>query len=228
METEHKDRKIAQAICDDIKNGDNRSLNQWFTEHYQEMFRFVLYRVAADRRRVKEEVLQKFYIELNNGNAFCQYFGINGCSLKSYIFGRLRFRCLYNRKKEKSDAQSKPDDTAVAEMKDFDESENGEIPDTGTHTENLVIEKQRHHLLYQALDRLSSDSRTVEDARLLSWILQEIPYDEMAKRLLTSKNMAATDDEIKRESARIRKHVTRPGGSMEKLGCILKQMMGNS
>jgi DNA-directed RNA polymerase specialized sigma24 family protein len=224
-----KDRKIAQAICDDIKNGDNTSLNRWFTEYYQELVNLVRYRIF-DKRWNKnmieenpEEILHKFYIELSSGNAFCQYIGKNNCSLKSYIAGRLGYRC--RKSKTNSVDQSKLDNT---DSPNEAEPEIEKIPDTSVSVENLLIEEQRRYFLYQALDRLACDERTVEDAKLLSWFLHGIPYDEMAKRSLMGKNMATTDDEIKRESTRIRKRMTRPGGSMEKLGDILKQMMENS
>ena len=227
MEPEqHEDIKIAQAICNDVRNGDITSLNRWFEKYYEELFKFARYQLSRKSKKQKkikekpEDILHKFYIELSSGNAFCLYRRKNNCSLKSYIFRRLKYRCIGAVSKSAESA-----DTVSAMSKD-DAIE--KIPDPGASTEVMLIEKQKHKLLYQALDRLSSDSRTVEDAILLSWSLQEISCDEMAKRLLTSKNMAATDDAIKRESARIRKRMTRPGGSIEKLGDILKPMTGNS
>ena len=46
-----EDRKIAQAICDDIHNGDNTSLNHWFSSHYSTIF--VVKLLNTVRRNIK-------------------------------------------------------------------------------------------------------------------------------------------------------------------------------
>ncbi len=225
-----EDRKIAQAICDDIGNGDTTSLNRWFLEHYQAMYKKIVSSKRSNKKEIlrdPEDILHKFYIELGSGNAFCQYQGLRGCSLRSYILGRLKMRSQVEKNSKLPPLIANLSDLLPKVDDGFEIEDSKVFEDSKASAEELLIDAQRRRLLFQAIDQLSDDLETAEDAMLISRFLREETYEEIAKRLLVSKNIALTDDVVLRESARLRKRETRrPGGSIEKLGAILKQLMG--
>ena len=238
-----EDRKIAQAICDDIHNGDNTSLNHWFSSHYSTMYRFIQFR----NRDNAEDILHKFYIELCSGNAFCKYGGVHNCSLKSYIMGRLKFRSLPEKllpdselpveegdsdgdedgadKGNRDDA--KPKNTSKISIMNIEDI--SRIGDTQESMEECLLKAQSGKIINQifleALERLSNQQHKAEDAMLIRWYLDEFTYEDMAKQLLMHKNIHPTGDTLNRECARIRKRFTRPGGTLSRFEVEVKQLM---
>ena len=218
-----EDIKIAQCISDDIKNGDNTSLNRWFSSHYSMMFRFVLKKTRhADEAN---EIIHNFYIELCTGKAFAQYQGCNNCSLKTYITGRLKFRTLPEkaRVEDEDNIKSKAPSSnmAIISLEDAEICDEQESLD-----ENLAKMQSRiivNEIVSEAMDRLSS--QYPEDAMLIRWHLGHLTYEDMAKQLLMHNNIYPAEDIINRECARIRKRYTRPGGTLNRFEAWVKQLM---
>ena len=201
-----QDLQTAQQICADIQNGDYRSLNEWFGAHYQNMLNFLINK----QRENPEDQLHAFYLEMQTGNAFCQYQGRNNCSLKSYIMGRLRLRTLPQRSSEKKILLS------LDEMMENNMIPAGPENCCNPYDEKTQLPEKIQEILFSAFDQLSADSKTREDVQLIRWKMDNLPSQEMAAKMLIYKNSPLTDQNIRREAARIRKRLARNGGSIIK------------
>jgi|GEM_PF-2105104 hypothetical protein len=243
------DLKLAQKICDDLKIGDNTSLNEWVRHYYPEMYRLILKKQfspslhhgaentgsgrdhSPDGLKEAEDFLHQFYLELSKGNAFCLYRGINNCSLKSYIIGRLIMRCL-RPKQVAQDTENSTDAVVPPVIISIDGSANAlAIPDPDDLPEKQLSDRQTHllsrSLIAEAIDRLSANPKTIEDAAIIRWHMDGLGYSEMAERLLILQDVKPVDaSDIVRESARIRKRLTRKeSGVLVRLGKIIQQLM---
>ncbi len=238
-----KDRELAQIICNDIRNGDNTSLNNWVCAHYTKMMRLTVWNAGCKARNQKnpEDILHKFYIELSTGNAFCQYEGHNHCSLETYILGRLKKRSMPEKSASRPDTGTDSEDknggngqdkplsrtSPPISLEDMPKAEKIAAPGDSLE-ENLMRHQTteiRRQIINKALDILSDQPRTEEDALLIRWHLSELSYKDMAERLLLSQHVPPTQEALAREYDRIRKRFTRPDGTLSRFGKMVKQVM---
>jgi hypothetical protein len=218
---------MAQHLCHDTHNGDRGSLNRWFAAHYDDMRKNLSYRLSQNNNA--DVILNKFYIEMSSGKAFCRYQGLNGCSLKSYIIGRLRYRNLPAVKSAKPTSQTGDESTMQRSGTAVSIEEIPELSDdTLSLEENMAATDSGEAIqcvVFEALDRLSALPKKSEDALLIRWHLGQLTYKDMALRLLAGRQEEADEENITRESARIRKKFTRPGGSLSRFEEVVQQVM---
>ena len=203
--------EFAQQVCKDLRAGRSEALMGLYNRYQKFFAAFASRRVFdADPNQV-DEVLSKFWIEMLNGNAICNFKGQS--SLRTYLTVILNRRIIdanrkYDRDKnlrkiiEKNEINSEPDSPAA------------QTP------ENSLLDKETQNLVYSSLMQL--EEKSPRDANLIKMHLEGLTYEEMAKAELHSDDL--NPGNLKKKTDAIKKQFTRNNtGSLAKFKSILNR-----
>jgi RNA polymerase sigma factor (sigma-70 family) len=208
-----QDKSLAQRICEALLAGNRRPLEE-MVSYYQKLF------LPFARRRLfnpqdVEDVLQNFWEELMNARAICWYARqtADQISLRSYCLGILNRRIIdRNRQISKERQRLGKDNPATA-------NPGGSPEHLLTNSASDILARS---LVHSALMRLAEHSP--RDVELLRWHLDEMSYEDMARRLL-GPDQTATSTLLKKINA-VKKQFTRESsGSLARFKAVLLELM---
>lgn len=162
--------EFAQQVCKDLRAGRSEALLVIYNR-YQNFFAALASRRVfdADPNQV-DEVLSKFWIEMLNGKAICNFKGQS--SLRTYLTGILNRRIIdANRKYER--------DRNLCEIIERYEFESEADSRAAPVPENSLLDKEKQNLFYSSLMQL--EEKSPRDANLIKMHLEGLTYEEMAK-----------------------------------------------
>ena len=233
----HKDVPFAKRICEQLKRGD---VDRDFSQLIRDLDGYFK---AFARKKVYEDVdyeglVNDFWIELQIGDAICQYRGTNQASLKTYLTKILKWRIM-----TASDGQEAyrgryvlTDNleslaTISGRRKGPDEKNMDgcqEVPVSRPAGEGIVVEDHpeahldgdlRDEIISTALLRLSQIRP--EDADLVCMRMKGLSYEEIARR-----SGAIAPGKLKKKIQGLRKQFTRPKtGSMARFRIMLDRVL---
>ena len=167
METtgHREDLKLARETCDELRAGNNEAILGVYQTYHPFFLGYTRRRLqSADDARAST-IVDDFWVELLNAKAICSYEGL--ASLKTYLFGILRFRILDAlRKKSRQKAYGN-------NVSDRGREIDGLGSDDETPEKDL-LNRERIKLVHEILMVLSESSP--KDAHLVKMHLEGMNY----------------------------------------------------
>jgi RNA polymerase sigma factor (sigma-70 family) len=208
-----QDKSLAQRICEALLAGNRRPLEEMVSP-YQKLF------LPFARRRLfnpqdVEDVLQNFWEELMNARAICWYAQqtADQISFHSYCLGILNRRIIdRNRQISKERRRLGKDNPTPS--------------NPGGSPEHLLTQSASdilaRSLVHKALMRLAEHSP--RDVELLRWHLDEMSYEDMARRLLGPDQ--TTTSTLRKKINAVKKKFTRENsGSLARFKAVLLELI---
>ena len=191
------DYHLSQEICDRLRSGDHGSVVKIYSKYHILFCAFARKRLFVNDHSRAEIIVNKFWIELLNAKALCNYQGKT--SLRNYLLIILNRRIIdANRKWVRDNNQKQKIEKLVVE--------NSKEKSVEVSPEEILINKEKMELIHEALLQLETIS--TRDAYLMKMYLEGLSYKEMAER-----EMDPRDDDgrqIKKKINAIKKQFTRP------------------
>jgi len=231
-----KDYDFAQEICAYLDNGQTKVIEKKVIEKlYKRFHRFFLafakkrlHTVSAHYEHDALSVVDKYWIELSNGDYICKYQG-NG-TLKSYLMRRLKDRIIDKirkliRTKEEAFSQGlvNPGDDR-SEDDQIDAAINNNDPQGETPYHQLAY-KQNEQIIYESLLELEKENPA--DAyyiKMSKKMLGRMNYEQMARHELACEN--PDEAMVKKKANAIKVQFTRKKtGSLARYKKILVRNM---
>jgi len=191
------DYHLSQEICDRLRSGDHGSVVKIYSKYHILFRAFARKRLFVNDHSQAEIVVNKFWIELLNAKALCNYQGKT--SLRNYLLTILNRRIIdANRKWVRDNNQKQKIEKLVVE--------NSKEKSVEVSPEEILINKEKMELIHEALLQLETIS--TRDAYLMKMYLEGLSYKEMAEREMNPRD----DDgrQIKKKINAIKKQFTRP------------------
>ena len=203
----HLDYDLGQEICRKLRAGYRNTIMELYNRYGHFFAAFARHRLFDKDPHGIESVLSKFWLELLNGKAICNYNG--KASLQTYLTVILNRRIIDANRKFERGRKAEP---VKHENDAHDHSHSQQTPETE------LMAKEQRKLIQKALVQLSDQSP--RDANLIRMNLEGLSYEQMAVRELNGKR---TDPEkLKRKVDAIKKQFTRKeSGSMAKFKTVL-------
>ena len=207
----NKDFFLAQKICKNLRARRNESILELYHEHHRFFLTFARRRLYNPEHDQIESVVSKFWTELLNAKAICDYKA--KASLRTYLLTILNRRIIdANRKFQRN--------MRFTELTEGPVDCPSDIPDAQPSPEDLVLQKENRRVLNKTLIELSEISP--KDALLIHMRLNGLSYKNMAAQQLDTDESASK--ELKRKIDSIKKQFTRSQtGSLAKFKMLLEK-----
>jgi len=211
------DVNLAQRICKELKSGRKEAIVEIYDAHHRLFFNIIRKRLFESEIHTPEDVFQKFWEKLLDGDIFCNYKG--SASLRSYLCSILYHHIVdTNREIERERRRFKQD----VEIKEYHDN-------SQKTSEESIIEKEdeskrilQEKLIQETRLQLSEISPR-DEFYIKMRLLEKLEYRDIAVLEL---GKGATEDGIQRKIDAIKKQFTRPGtGSMARFRVILERLM---
>ena len=83
--TVEKDRQLAQKWCEELRNDEKQAMEEVRQQYGERLEKFIRSKYANLTIDDRDDLLQSFWQELNNGKALCSYEGRNSARLGSFL-----------------------------------------------------------------------------------------------------------------------------------------------
>lgn len=216
------DYKFAQRICKELRAGRTAAIKEVYSRYKKDCRHFLRCQAKGETSKRIEDIWNRFWLELLNGNAICGFTG--RMSLRSLFFKLINYRIQDEWRRVQRDRRGVSPSSFQEKGMSEDEFLSAAAMDShdAMSAEDQMIIKQRDQIIRKTLLNLAETDPI--DANLVKMHLKEMTYGAMAARELAGRN--SDHKTLERRRVAIKKRFTRPDiGSMVKFKKMLLKNM---